>query len=174
MPIIGSLPYTLANGTTGDATQVTSDLNTIVSGVNANASPIGTLTAPSGTRMVFNNASAPNGWSVDATVTNHGLRATNSAGGITSGQTNFATFLTGGWSAAAHALTAAEFPPHTHTFTPPYNTPAGSGSIRLEQLFLQGPGATFATDSGTGGGAAHSHTQSTQWNYIACVAAQKS
>ena len=35
MPIIGSLPYTLANGTTADATQVMADFNTIVNGVNS-------------------------------------------------------------------------------------------------------------------------------------------
>ena len=37
MAIIGALPVTLANGTTGDATQVMSDLNFIASQINANA-----------------------------------------------------------------------------------------------------------------------------------------
>lgn len=37
MSIISSLPVTLANGTTGDATQVMQDFNSIVSQVNANA-----------------------------------------------------------------------------------------------------------------------------------------
>lgn len=37
MPIIGTLPVTLVNGTTADATQVQSDLNFIVNQVNANA-----------------------------------------------------------------------------------------------------------------------------------------
>lgn len=40
MAIIGSLPYTLTNGTTADATQVMADLNTIINGVNANAAAI--------------------------------------------------------------------------------------------------------------------------------------
>lgn len=40
--IIGSLPVTLQNGTTADATQVMSDLNWIVNQVNANAAPLAT------------------------------------------------------------------------------------------------------------------------------------
>lgn len=38
--IIGTLPVTLTNGTTADATQVMSDLNWIVNQVNANAAPL--------------------------------------------------------------------------------------------------------------------------------------
>ena len=40
MPIIGTLPNTLTNGTTADATAVMSDLNFIVSEVNANAATL--------------------------------------------------------------------------------------------------------------------------------------
>jgi protein-disulfide isomerase-like protein with CxxC motif len=40
MPIIGTLPNTLTNGTTADATQVMADLNQIVNDVNANAAPV--------------------------------------------------------------------------------------------------------------------------------------
>lgn len=40
--IVGSLPNTLTNGTTADATQVMADLNFIVNQVNANAAPLAT------------------------------------------------------------------------------------------------------------------------------------
>lgn len=40
LSIIGTLPVTLQNGTTADATQVMSDLNWIVNQVNANAAPL--------------------------------------------------------------------------------------------------------------------------------------
>lgn len=42
MPIIGTLPATLTNGTLADATQVMADFNFIVSQVNANAAAGGT------------------------------------------------------------------------------------------------------------------------------------
>lgn len=38
--IVGTLPVTLTNGTTGDATQVMADLNWLVNQVNANAAPL--------------------------------------------------------------------------------------------------------------------------------------
>ena len=41
MAIIGSLPFTLVNGQTADATQVMADFNTIVSNVNASAAANG-------------------------------------------------------------------------------------------------------------------------------------
>lgn len=41
MSIIGSLPYTLTNGQTADATQVMADFNTIISNVNTNAAHSG-------------------------------------------------------------------------------------------------------------------------------------
>lgn len=41
MSIISTLPYTLTNGTTADATQVMSDFNQIVNNVNANAAANG-------------------------------------------------------------------------------------------------------------------------------------
>lgn len=41
--IVGTLPVTLANGTTADATQVMSDLNWIVNQVNANAAPLASV-----------------------------------------------------------------------------------------------------------------------------------
>ena len=41
MPIVGTLPFPLVNGTTADATQVQGDLQFIADQVNANAAPIG-------------------------------------------------------------------------------------------------------------------------------------
>lgn len=47
MAIVGTLPITLTNGTTADATQVMADLQFIVDQVNANALPAGTPITPS-------------------------------------------------------------------------------------------------------------------------------
>jgi hypothetical protein len=54
MSIIGSLPYSLANGTTADATQVMADFNAIVNGVN-NAST-GAAPIPSVQSSAYNYA----------------------------------------------------------------------------------------------------------------------
>jgi hypothetical protein len=43
MPIIGSLPVTLINGVTADATQVMADFNWILSQVNTNSAPLASL-----------------------------------------------------------------------------------------------------------------------------------
>ena len=59
MPVIGTLPNILTNGTTADASQVMADFNFIVNQVNANANPVGTLSAPSGTRAIFNQHALP-------------------------------------------------------------------------------------------------------------------
>jgi hypothetical protein len=173
MPIIGSLPYNLQDGTTGDASQVTANMNAIVNGVNANANPFGTLAAPSGTRKLFNNATAPAGWTTDATVIDHGLRITSSGGAIVSG-TAYSTFLSGGWSPAAHTLTVGEMPQHTHGATLTGVTPNPSGSRGLYENAAPSGSSTFTSDNGTGGGGSHSHSNNTSWNYIACVVAQKS
>ena len=174
MPIIGSLPYNLADGTTGDASQVTANMNAIVTGVNANANPLGTLTAPSGTRKMFNNATAPAGWTTDATVTDHSLWVSSNNGGAKGSGTAFSTYLTGGWSPAAHTLTAAELPQHTHGLTITGVQANPSGSRGLYENNAPTGSSSFTSDGGTGGGGSHVHSNNTAWNYIACVVAQKS
>lgn len=173
MAIIGSLPSTLTNGTTADATQVMADFNFIANQVNANATPVGTLTAPSGTRTVFHQAAAPTGWAIDTTVTDHGLQvAQASGGGKVSNATAYSSFLTGNWSTSGHALTAAEIPAHTHTLTiTTINSSGSTTGLAVGSILGSVP---VTTDNGTGGGAAHSHANGSTWNYIACVVAQKS
>ena len=52
MPIIGSLPITLANNTLADATQVMSDFNYIVTQVNGNAAALGGGNAFTGAQTI--------------------------------------------------------------------------------------------------------------------------
>lgn len=174
MAIIGTLPSILSNGTAADATQVMADFNFMVNQINANAAPIGTLTAPAGTRTIFNQAAAPLGWTTDTTVTDHCLWVTNTftGGGVNSAGSGYSSFLNGTWSTAGHALTAAEIPPHTHNVS----IPNVSGGGSTPGLGIGAPGGTnvFTTDGGTGGNQPHTHANSTAWNYIACVVAQKS
>lgn len=177
--IIGSLPVNLANGTTADASQVMSDLNFIVNQVNANAQPAGsyvttgTLAAPSGTRMPFHQAAAPTGWAIDTSISNHTCLYTSTGGANVAGSAGYSSFTSGsGWSTAAHALTAAEIPAHTHNVPLVVNGGGLTGPSQQSSANLSG--VNWTTDGGTGGGQGHSHTVTLTWNFITLCIAQKS
>lgn len=180
MSIVGALPVTLTNGTTADASQVMANLNFIVNAVNANAqpagsySPAGTLDAPSGTRMAFHQAAAPAGWVSDTTIGNHAVIMSSSGGAVQSGQTNFGALLTGSVATAGHTLLASEIPSHTHVAplaSGQYNSGGNAGF--LTNASSSSP-FNVTTDGGTGGGQAHSHQLTTNYNYVVMVIAQKS
>ena len=120
MAIIGTLPNNIQNGQLGDAVPVMADFNFIVSEVNANASPLGSLSAPSGTRMVFNQATAPLGWTQDASaaLSDTALRLVNGSGGGTGGTTPYSNWISGGtFNVNAFTLSTAQMPSHNHAAT---------------------------------------------------------
>jgi hypothetical protein len=176
MTIIGTLPSTLANGTTADASQVMTDLNFIVNQVNANAqaagsyAPAGALTAPSGTRMAFHQAAAPLGWTIDTSITNHTCLYGATGGGIVNTGAGYSSFVSSGWFTDLHTLTVSELPSHTHNV----NLITGSGVQAGGVGGGNFTGGNVATDGGTGGGAAHNHNITTKWFYITQMIAQKS
>jgi hypothetical protein len=117
MAIIGTLPNNIQNGQLADAVPVMADFNFIVNQVNANASPLGTLDAPSGTRLVFNQAAAPLGWTQDvsATFNDAALRFVNTAGGGTGGSTPLSNWISGGtFNVNTFTLSVAQMPSHNH------------------------------------------------------------
>lgn len=74
-----------------------------------------TLGAPSGTRVVFQQAAAPVGWTVDAsaTFTDCAMRFNQGAGN--GGTTNWSSWNYGGtFNVASVALTVAQMPAHAH------------------------------------------------------------
>jgi hypothetical protein len=109
------------------------------------------LSAPAGTTMVFYQAAAPTGWTQNASLNDFMLRIINTAGG-TSGGTNspILTDFTHNHSTAAHTLTIAEMPNHSHT----YETYVG---FRGASSGSSQDGAKAGNTSAVGGGAAHSH-----------------
>jgi hypothetical protein len=122
MPVIGTLPNNLQNGTTADATQVMADLNFIVNQVNANANPVGTLTAPSGTRAVFQQATAPVGWTVDTSSSfmDASVRFMSGPGFGNGGTTGWSAWNFGGqFSLNAFTLSIAQLPAHSHPVSDP-------------------------------------------------------
>lgn len=117
---------------------------------------------PSGTKMLFQQTSAPTGWTKETTHNDKALRLTNGTvgtGGSVAFETAFASQTPAGTvsvTVAEHTLTLNQIPSHNHNMNLQSVGPAGGG-------FLAGfpaTGSGLSTDN-AGGGAAHGHSGST-------------
>ena len=92
----------------------------VVSGdLNVTGTITGNLASfPAGTRMLFQQTSAPSGWTKDTSLNNRALRLVSgsvSNGGGNAFTTVFnSTVTTGGGSVASHTLTTSQIPSHYH------------------------------------------------------------
>jgi len=134
----------------------------------------------SGTLMLFQQTSAPTGWTKQTTHNDKALRVvsgTASSGGSVAFSTAMGTPTvdTSSMSAGAHTLTTAEMPSHNHTVYA--GTSSGSNP-----LFGYTSGYTTnlsSTTSSTGGGGSHSHsisgsaTATINVNYVDLIIASK-
>lgn len=118
-----------------------------------------------GTVMLFQQSSAPTGWTKSVALNDYGLRVTSGAVGVTPGtafSTVFAQTVVGD-----HTLTTPEIPAHHHTdniFSAGAGTVGGGGSF----------GANLATVTGdTGGSGAHSHSVQLALSYVDVIIASK-
>ena len=68
---------------------------------------------PSTTKMIFFQAAAPSGWTIDGTHNDKLMRVVSSAGGGSGGSINFSTVF-GYTATSGHTLTSADTPAHTH------------------------------------------------------------
>ena len=131
---------------------------------------------PSGTKMIFNQASAPTGWTkVTSGVDNKALRVVSGSGGGTGGSVGFTTAFaskslsatassenTGG-TVASHTLTENEIPSHNHVLrlfkhqcSPNLGYAGGWQGISWYARSFCGAYQDAAVTS-TGGGAGHTH-----------------
>jgi len=131
---------------------------------------------PSGTKMIFNQASAPSGWTkVTSNVDNKALRVVSGSGGGTGGSVAFTTAFgsksisatassenTGG-TVASHTLTENEIPSHNHILrlfkhqcSPNLGYAGGWQGISWYARSFCGA-YQDATVTSTGGGAGHTH-----------------
>lgn len=123
---------------------------------------------PSGTRMSFNQTSAPTGWTKDtsATINDSILRLVT--GSVSSGgSTAFSTWNSAGVTGNT-TLSTPQIPSHTHTTNA--TRPGGTGSL------TPGGGGnvtTIATINATGGDGAHSHSLTNNIKYYDFIIAQK-
>ncbi len=203
MAIIGPFLNNIQNGTLVDATPVMDNFNHILKDVNDNANPIGTLTAPTGTRMSFNQASAPEGWIAESLNSGYADSIikvvwpddfVGMGGSISANQ-----LLTGGAVVDSHALSISEMPSHSHSsdhdhpvsdlghhhlyYGPNDIGNAGGGGA----LTTNGPlnqqttqvqtgvtvQAASANIANTGGGIGHSHATNFNIKYVEFIVATK-
>jgi hypothetical protein len=118
---------------------------------------------PSGTRMTFNQTSAPPGWTKDTSTDNAGFRLVSGSVG-SGGTVDFTTAFTSqtpsgsvsitsvSGSAGATTLSTPQIPSHTHTLF--RNNSISDGGIT--PVFVPDTGGTGTTQA-TGGGGSHTH-----------------
>lgn len=129
---------------------------------------------PSGTRMFFNQAAAPLGWTIDAAIQNDSMlrvvRVFDSAGGGKGGNMSPINGLT---ATQGHSLTVSEMPPHTHTYV--------GFSASTAQGYLGGAAGsglraqrnTSSTGGAGGTAAAHTHNITFTPRYVEAIVCVK-
>lgn len=122
---------------------------------------------PAGTLMLFQQTSAPTGWTKQTTHDNKALRVVSGAAS-SGGSVAFTTAFAAGLNAGNTTLTTPQIPSHTHTIS--YVSPEG-GSPGLGDNV----GAVFSTSTGAaGGGGSHNHTlPSFAVSYVDLIIASK-
>jgi hypothetical protein len=106
-----------------------------------------------GTVMLFNQTAAPVGWTKLLVDNDKALRLTTGAAGV-GGTVAFETaFAPGAGVTGSHVLTVAEIPPHSHSYLGVVAGGPTSGGGGFFGLIVE--------TGQTGGGAGHTHTNST-------------
>jgi hypothetical protein len=123
---------------------------------------------PSGTLMLFQQTSAPTGWTKQTTHNNKALRVvsgTASSGGTRAFTTVFGDHGEDGY-VVSHAISITEMPSHTHSYT----IASGAGST-----FANGPNVASgaSTTGATGGGGGHLHGLLLDVQYVDLIIASK-
>jgi hypothetical protein len=150
---------------------------------------------PSGTTTIFQQNTAPTGWTKVLTFNDVGIRVVNGNVNTVTGATAFSTVFSQ-TSTGNTVLTTAQIPSHLHSLTDPTHqhgsNPAGyyfaltdgtyvnlqAGSDYAEYLADNLGSTTAAASTGitvnnTGGGGGHNHTISLNLNYIDFILATK-
>jgi len=111
---------------------------------------------PAGTKMLFMQASAPVGWTIDVSFNGRMLHINTASGGSIGGSVNPLSFTASG-TVDGHALTVSEMPSHNHPGSSTNALRIGSGAQQIggTGLFYSSASVTIASQ---GGGAAHNHT----------------
>ena len=154
---------------TGAVTATHTELN-YVDGVTSNIQTQLNEMIPSGTKMLFQQTSAPTGWTKITTHNDKALRVvsgTASTGGSVAFTTAFASQTPAGTisnsvsgSTASHTLTASQIPAHSHSMGQNTRVQVGfdNGTAYAGKTTSGNSGPiTYSTQNNTGGGGGHSH-----------------
>jgi hypothetical protein len=116
-----------------------------------------TVVFPATTAMLFQQTSAPTGWTKSTTYNDYAIRVvsgTASTGGSSNFSTCFAnqtpTISTGGLSAGATTISTAQMPSHNHFISP-------SSVYNCGPYMNSGSGSPGGLTGDTGGGGSHTH-----------------
>jgi hypothetical protein len=115
-----------------------------------------------GTAMLFQQTSAPTGWTKSTTHNEKALRIVSGSAG-SGGSTAFTSVFTSRTPAGtvgSTTLSASQIPSHTHTFevTKASNTPTTGANDRAVNAANVGAGASTGTTSTAGSGGSHNHS----------------
>lgn len=131
---------------------------------------------PSGTRMFFNQAAAPLGWTIDNTIQNDSMlrvvRVFDSAGGGKGGNMSPINGLT---ATGGHQLAITEIPPHDHTVTSNITAAAGTivGGLQAGNTIKQTNQLTSKTGGQGATAAAHTHPITFTPRYVEAIVCVK-
>ena len=122
---------------------------------------------PAGTRMSFQQTSAPTGWTKDTTAAlNDSIMRIVTGSASSGGSTAFSTF-NGQTATGATTLSTAQMPSHTHNSATGTATNGNSGSGISSSL------AVVGASGATGGGGSHTHSVTTSLKYYDFIIASK-
>lgn len=128
---------------------------------------------PSGTKMLFVQTVAPDGWTKDTTHDNKALRVVTGAAG-SGGSVDFST-LFARTSTDSHTLTSAQIPSHTHSVSVLTNTQGDttqSNLIHASTVYNDGDTGSRTTGA-AGSGGAHSHNIDMRVKYVDVIICTK-
>jgi hypothetical protein len=121
----------------------------------------------SGTIMLFQQATAPNGWTKLTTHNDKALRVVSGTPGTGGVNTFSATFTSR--TTDSHTLAVTEIAGHTHVYNGLGSQP--SDAPTYSNVTVEAPGATNTGSAGGGGG--HTHTYDMRVLYVDVILCQK-
>ena len=131
----------------------------------------GSIGFASGTRMSFQQTSAPTGWTKDTTaaINDSILRLVTGAVTPSGGSVGFSTWNTSGTSGAT-TLSTAQMPSHSHFL---YSAPESGGPNTGVGNVTQTNSSSGGNLTYTGGGGSHTHSLSNNIKYYDFIIASK-
>jgi hypothetical protein len=164
------------NTNTADIATANANIATNTSDIASNTAAISSINTtlaglanliPSGTLMLFQQTSAPTGWTKQTTHNDKALRVVS--GTASSGGTNAFSTVMAQTTVGGTALTISQIPSHTHAVQTASTSGGGSGT----NLAIQGPADGSIATTANGSGATHNHTITMSMAYVDIIIASK-